>query len=213
MHTELVGPKTTTAVLKYAQWEGVVGNGHKGMDRSVKKLFANDGFDLRGATRMQKFTRTVSAFSKGGACTGALLGTGLMAIPDAITGRGRLRHDEPDHFMDQGILGRMTWGLTTGVSVAAEGVGAGTGAVLGAVNPGALSYDKSYPAWVKKHCRGGQKAFGTFTAGVLGGTLGTALTIARLPSLFVKYTLAGAFAIPSAVVGFLGGSIRAVIDK
>lgn len=214
MHLELVGPQTANTVLNAAQMNGAVGRGHQAMDKSVKRLLANDGFDLKGGSRLQKFTNTIKAFAKGGASTGAMLGTGIMFVPDALTGRGRVRAEfDRDHFMDKGILGNMGWGLTVASSVAVEGIGAATGATLGAINPGALMSNKPYTQWIKKHAKGGQQAGGGMTATIVGGTIGTVLTITRIPSLFVKYTLAGALAIPSTIIGFIGGSIRAIIDK
>lgn len=214
MPLELVGPQTAAAVFKCTQADGAIGKGHQGMDKAVKRLFANDGFELKGDTRLEKFTTTIKTFSKGGAVTGAMVGVGVMFPVDILTGRGRIRAEfERSHVMDQGVLGNMALGMTTASSVAMEGVGLGAGGMLGAVNPAALTSTKGYREWVKKHAKGGQKVGAGFTSIVVGGPLGTALTIARLPSLFVKYLLAGAFAIPSVLVGFLSGSIRAIINK
>lgn len=213
MQVQLVGPQAAKAVLKIAQIEGALGRGHKNMDRAVARLIANDGFELKGKTRAKKFTNTFKAFSTGGACAGAALGTGIMAVPDLITGRGRIRKEfERSHFIDTGVLGNMGYGITALSSTVVEGVCAGTGALM-AFNPASAASKKSFPQVLKSYAKGGQKVGGQSTALVLGAGIGLGLSAIRLPSLIFKYALAGIIAIPSAVVGFLGGSIRAIINK
>src|SRR5690242_16998016 len=89
---DLVGPATSNVVLQHATLNGTLGSAHDKIKHSSNRLFQPDQFRLTGAgyeTRSDKFLSTLSAFTRGSACTGAMIGRVAMAPVDFALGRGK----------------------------------------------------------------------------------------------------------------------------
>ena len=211
----MVGPSTSNEVMNGTTFNGAMGKANDTMDRAAIKLFNKDEFDLSGKSRLDKFTNTISTFTKGGACAGALVGGVATAPYDFVMGRGRQRDgDEKAAIMDKGLVGHTLRGATAVTSAVAEVGGGVVGATVGGVSlPASFGSSKSPSQWVGDGASGGAQAAGKTTAYGVGTVTGLALSAARLPSVVAKYTLAGVFAVCGAVVGFLGGSVRAIANR
>lgn len=211
------GPKTSSAVITSATLNGAYGQAHDLADDCSMKLFKKDQFHLTGEGydgRWNKFKNTTKTFAQVGASTGMALGTGLMFIPDVVTGRGKVRPEgERANFMDEGILGntlRYGTALTSGI---VEVVGAGVGGAGAAVlYPAKAATDKSSAEWFQGGAAGGAQAAGKGSAHGLGTVAGIALDATRVPSVATKYTLAGVGAVVGGTLGVFAGGIRAVIN-
>jgi hypothetical protein len=201
-----------------ATLEGTLGNAARASNKAMMKLGKGEAeFPLSKEslpTRKDKFVGTIKAFTKGGACLGAATGNVIMAPADLLLGHGRVRaQGEKGNILDKGLLGHGLEGVTTGVSFGTEMVGAGLGG-LGAIvaSPAKPTSNKPYKEWVRSGLQHGGKIGGKVGAHAVGTPIALGLNAARVPSVAVKGVLAGAFAIPSAVVGFIGGSIRAIFN-
>jgi hypothetical protein len=215
---DLVGPATSNNILNAATLDGTLGFAHEKMDQAALRLFAHDEFHLTGKgyeNRLGKLLSTIRTFAKVGGCTGSGLGFLTMVPVDLVLGRGKERmHGEPGNALDKGFVGIVTEGTAAGVSLAAELVGMGGGAVAGVLtSPASVVTDRSPGAWIEDAASKTSTAVGATTAVAVSGPLGIALTIARIPSLAVKYSLTLALAIVGGVVGFVAGSIRAIFNR
>jgi len=215
---DLVGPATSNNVLQAATLDGTVGQAHEKMDQAALRLFAHDEFHLTGKgyeSRLGKFVGTMRTFAKAAGCTGASLGFVTMAPVDLVLGRGKERlHGEPANVLDKGLVGYVAEGAGALASGLAEVGGMLGGAVIGAVScPASVTTERSPGAWIEDAASKTGTATGATTAIAVSAPLGIALTIARVPSLAVKYSLTFALAVVGGVVGFIAGSIRAIFNR
>jgi len=211
------GPKTSSAVIRSATLNGAYGMAHHVADDGALKLFKKDQFHLTGAeydTRWKKFKNTTKTFAEVGASTGMALGTGLMLPVDAITGRGTVRPEgERANFLDEGILGNTLHYGTALIAGTAEVIGAGVGVAAAAVAyPAKAATDKSSEEWFQGGAAGSAQGAGKGTAHGVGTPVGIALDVARVPSLGVKFGLAGVGAVVGGTLGVFAGGIRAIVN-
>ena len=211
------GPRTSSAVITSASMNGGFGRLNDEMDHCAAKLFDQDEMSLKGEgyeSRADKFIKTIQTFTKGGCSTGAGLGVLTMIPVDFVAGRGNARQDgEPGSFFDEGLAGQ---GIRLGTAIAAGTAEIGgnlVGGILGVVSlPANASGDKTSVEWVERGALHGGQAIGKTVAHAGGTAGGLALDIVRIPSLAVKYTLAGVGAVVGTVVGFFAGSVRAIFN-
>jgi hypothetical protein len=213
------GPKTSSAVITSAELNGAFGQAHNTLDNAVKRLgHAKDEFHLNGAgyeTRWKKFVNTTKTFAEASACVGVATATGPMLLVDLVTGRGTVRPDgEKNSFMDEGVLGNGGRFLTALGSGATEIVGAGVGGLGALVTyPAKGAAKKSSAEWFEGGASGGAQAGGKIGAHLLGGTVGVALDVVRIPSVLAKVTLGGVCGLAGGAIGALAGGFRAMIDQ
>lgn len=214
------GPKTSTQVIDSITLYGMLGHASESIDHSALKLLHNntDEFALEGKgfkTRWKKFISTTKVFAKGGACAGALVSDMLTAPIDFLTGRGMKRDvDEAGSFLDKGILGHTLRYSTQGISIFSEGVGALSGLTVGALTLAAQAgSDKNVEEWLLDGASGGARAGGKMAAHLFGTVSGITLNVVRIPSILVKYIFSGTFALAGAIIGAIGGAIRAAANK
>lgn len=197
---------------------------HSRIDKSMQRLGdAKSEFPLGGETAWGTFCQDVSSFSQASFSVGAGLTTGVMALPDALLGRGRKDKDgDSVQALNEGLVGFVAKGanfVATGIS---EGVASGAGYVaafvpalptMAASKPEGASAD-DFGIQAGEHGTTGSNFTGDGVGRNVGGALGTGAAITmnalRLPSLAVKYTVSGCFAVGGAVVGMLFGAGHAI---
>lgn len=212
------GPKTSSAVITSATLNGAYGQAHHVADDASLRLFQKDGYKLNGEgyeSRWDKFKNTTKTFAQASGSLGMGIGTVAMFVPDVITGRGTVRPEgERANFMDEGVLGNGTRFGTALVTGTAEVVGAGVGGAAALVTyPAKAASGKSSAEWFEGGAAGGAMAAGKGSAHAVGTPVGIALDAVRVPSLAVKYTLAGACAVVGGTIGVLAGTVRAIINR
>lgn len=211
--------QTSENLMRSVTFEGTFGDAHRTSYKAMRKLGkGEEEFPLSAEslpTRKDKFVGTIKAFAKGGACVGAGIGNITMAPVDFFIGQGREREeDEKGNILDKGLVGHIVDGVTVGAGFVGEGLGAGVGGATALVyTPAKPKSNKSYKTWLLSGTQKGGTIGSKIASHTVGTPLGLALDGARVPSIAVKYTLAGALAIPSAIVGFFVGSIRAIANK
>lgn len=212
------GPKTSSAVITSATLNGAYGQAHDRADDASLRLFKKDEFKLNGEgyeTRWGKFSKTVKTFAGASASVGMGAGTVAMFLPDVLTGRGKMRPDgERNNFMDEGVLGngvRFTTALASGTTEVVGAAVGGTGALI--TYPARSATGQSSAEWFEGGASGGALAGGKGAAHAVGAPLGLALDAVRVPSLAVKFGLAGVCAIAGGTIGVMAGGIRAIINR
>lgn len=217
MKCEMLSQHVLNATTLY----GTLGKGSAIVDQAAEAL-CNSGdhpenYPLGGENREEKFVNTFMTFTKAGAQAGAVLGDAVMLPYDLLVGRGGLNCNADDtynYFKENGLLmGPLALGTTVLASGAAEVAGIGAGAVVGTVDfPVNAGVQMPAQNWFVGHMNSFGHALATAVAAAVGFAFGAVLDVARLASLAVKYVLMGVFAVGAAVVGFIGASIRGIVN-
>ncbi len=214
----LNAPATSSTVITQTSGSGAMGRANNYADQAAFRLLnAHENFRLHGdgyETRAGKFWKTWSAFTRASASVGAATGVATMFVPDVVTGRGTQRaQGEPGSMMDEGVAGNVARGATMVAAGAAEVGGAIAGGTVGLVGlPAKTATTKTTAQWMESSSTAGANALGQTTAHAVGTAAGVGLSAARIPSVAVKYTLAGAFAVGGGIVGFFAGAVRAIFN-
>ncbi len=201
------------------------------IDRLAQDAFRPLTFD--GATRWQNFSLAVSNCARRGVGVGARVGRATMAIPDAVLGTGvptgpRVKYDP----RAEGLVGLAAHAAIDATSTVAMAPGAAIGAFAGTASYpiayGVALRDDGRPgrfedcygadtmrfgAYVPSVARHGADDVGTAVAAPVAGSVGVALGVTRIPSVVVKYTLAGVGGFIGAVCGLFVGAGRAIFKK
>lgn len=215
----LEGPKSSLRTYNEVTGNGALGKAHDKIDNSADELFHHrDRLQLSGEgyeTRWRKFKNTTKTFFKAGGDVGSVVGTAVMVPADLLIGRGSkpVAGESNPKFMDEGVLGNGAMWTGALVSGGAEFVGKGAGVTVAAVSMPARGVEESPKQWLKDGSDTGGNLVGKGTGHALGTTFGVALDIARLPSIAVKYTLRGVFAVCSGAIGLVAGSVRAIVNR
>lgn len=215
----LQGPQTSATVYGDVTGNGALGKAHDKIDNSAMELIHHrDKLQLTGEgyeTRWRKFKNTTKTFFRAGGDVGSVVGTAVMVPADLLIGRGSkaVPGQSRSTFMDEGVLGNGAKWTGALVSGGAEFVGKGAGVTVAAVSMPARGVEESPTEWLKDGSDTGGSLVGKGTGHAMGTTLGAAMDVARIPSIAVKYTLRGAFAVCSGTLGLIAGSIRAIVNR
>jgi hypothetical protein len=186
----------------------VIGDANKDFNETSYKLF-HKNISLAGRTRAEKFLHTISGFTKGGSQVGAFTATVAFGVPDLVLGQGTKNPTCYD-IRSEGVAGLVLHGAIDGVSAVSTVPGAIVGGVVGVV------VEPASPApFGTAICKGGEiggNVLSCTTSVALSLPVGMVLGIARLPILLTKSLFMFVGGAAGAVIGFIGGSFRAMFN-